>query len=60
MEFLYFLVAAVALYAFSDWLLRRIEARLGRHLDQRSLIFFAILLTSALAGFGLIRLLLGS
>lgn len=57
MEILYFVVVAVALYAFSDWLLRRIEARLGRHLEQRSLIFFAILLTSALVSFGLIRLL---
>ena len=60
MEFLYFLVAAIALYAFSDWLLRRIEARLGRHLEQRSVIFFAILLSSALVSFALIRLLLGS
>ncbi len=57
MEFLYFIVVAIALYAFSDWLLRRIEGRLGRHLEQRSLIFFAILLTSALLSFGLIRLL---
>ena len=60
MEFLYFLAAAIALYAFSDWLLRRIEAHLGRVLDQRSLIFFAILLISALASFALIRLLFGS
>ena len=60
MEFLYFTVIAVVLYAFSDWLLRRIEAHLGRHLEQRSLIFFAILLTSALLSFGLIRLLTGA
>ena len=60
MELLYFLVVAVVLYAFSDWLLRRIEARLGRHLEQRSLIFFGILLGSALASFTLIRLLFGS
>ena len=55
MEFLYFVAAAIGLYVFSDWLLRRIEARLGRHLEQRSLIFFAILLGSALASFALIR-----
>ena len=60
MQFLYFLIAAIALYVFSDWLLRRIEARLGRHLEQRSLVFFAILLCSALISFALIRLLSGS
>jgi flagellar biogenesis protein FliO len=57
MQFLYFLIAAIALYAFSDWLLRRIEARLGRSLEQRSLIFFGILLGSALASFAAIRIL---
>ena len=41
--------------AFADWLLRRVESVLGRQLEQRSLIFFAILLGSALIGFALIR-----
>jgi surface polysaccharide O-acyltransferase-like enzyme len=59
MSALYLLIVAVGLYVFSDWLLRRIEAHLGRHLEQRSLIFFAILLTSALISFALIRMLLG-
>ncbi len=60
MEFVYFTVAAIGLYFFADWLLDRIERRLGRRLEQRSLIFFAILLTSALVAFALIRGLLGT
>ncbi len=59
MQFLYLLIVGVALYVFSDWLLRRIERSLGRELDQRSLIFFAILLTLALCSFALIRFFAG-
>jgi hypothetical protein len=35
--------------------LQRIEARIGRRLENRSLVFFAILLSSGLATFALIR-----
>jgi hypothetical protein len=52
--------SAIGLYFFSDWLPRRIEAAVGRVLEHRSLIFFAILLVSALVGFWLIRWLFGS
>jgi hypothetical protein len=60
MEFLLFAVVAVGLFFLSDWLLRRIEAALGRQLEQRSVIFFAILLGSALISFALIRQLFGA
>ena len=60
MQFLYFAIAAVVLYFFADWLLRRVESALGRQLEQRSVIFFAILLGSLLGGFALIRYLGGS
>ena len=60
MELLLFAVIAVLLFFLSDWLLRRIEAALGRSLEQRSLVFFAILLGSALISFALIRQLFGS
>lgn len=60
MQFFYLLVTAVALYLLSDWLLRRIEARLGHQLEHRSLIFFAMLLGSLLVGFTLIRHLLSA
>jgi len=58
METLWFLLAAVALYFLSDRVLQMIEVRIGRRLEQRSLIFFAILLLSAMVTFWLIRLLL--
>ena len=59
MEFLLFAVVAVALFFLSDWLLRRFEAMLGRELDQRTLVFFAIFLGSLLISFALVRQLLG-
>ena len=40
--------AAIGLYFGSDWALTQIEYRVGRRLEHRSLIFFAILLVSAL------------
>ena len=58
MQFLYLLATAVVLYLLSDWLLRQIEARLGRALEHRSLFFFAIFLGSLLLSFSLIRHLL--
>ena len=55
MELLALGVVAVALYFFSDWTLKRLEAMAGRHFEQRSVIFFAILLVSMLVSFSLIR-----
>ena len=55
MELIYFAVVAVVLYVFSDFVLRGVESLLGRRLEQRSLIFFGILLVSALIAFALIR-----
>lgn len=60
MEFLYLLAAGVVLYAVSDRLLRLIEARRGRPFENRSLIFFAILLVLAVGSFAVIRRLLGA
>lgn len=54
MQTVVFIVVAVALYFFSDWLLRQIERRLGRRLEYRTLYFFFILLALALAAFHLI------
>ncbi len=55
MEIIYFTLAAILLYLFSDWLLRRIEATVGRRLKYRTPIFFAILLVLAMSSFALIR-----
>ena len=55
MQFVYFTLAAIALYILSDLALRGLESAFGRRFEQRSLIFFAILLASSLAAFSLIR-----
>jgi len=60
MELVYFTVVAAGLYLFSDLVLRGAENVLGRRFEQRSLIFFAILLGSALVTFALIRNLFGA
>ena len=54
-EIVYFTLAAILLYLLADWILRRIEAYLGRVLEQRTVVFFIILLTLALASFAAIR-----
>lgn len=55
MEIVWFTLVAIALYVFSDWALRRIEAYAGRQFEHRTLIFFGIILTLALLSFALIR-----
>ena len=60
MEAISFTLVAIVLYLFSDWLLVRIEVRLGKRLEHRSLIFLAILMTLALTSFWLIRLYTGN
>ena len=50
-ETLVFLAVAVVLYWVSDRILLRIEAARGGRFAERTLIFFAILLTLALASF---------
>jgi len=54
MEVVYFTITAAVLYLLSDRILLMIEARAGRRFEQRSLIFFAILLCLSLVSFTLI------
>lgn len=58
MEAVYYTITAVALYFISDWILQRIEIAAGRRFEQRTLIFFAILLGLALISFAAIRAIL--
>ena len=58
-EALYFTLAAVLLYVAADWILQRLEQAAGRRFEYRTLIFFAILLGMAMAGFAVIRQLAG-
>lgn len=55
MQMLYYTLAGIVLYLLADWILNRIEIRRGARFDNRTLIFFAILLTLALASFQLIQ-----
>ncbi len=55
MQAVYFTLVAIALYFVSDWLLDRIETAAGRRFEQRTLLFFAILMTLAITVFSLIR-----
>lgn len=58
MEIVWYTVAAVVLYVVSDRILERIEIARGERMKNRSLVFFAILATLALASFWIIRLFL--
>jgi predicted PurR-regulated permease PerM len=55
MEMLYYTVAAIFLYVVSDWILNRIEIRRGARFENRSLVFFAIILVLSVALFNLIQ-----
>lgn len=55
MTAIWFTLVAVVLYLVSDWLLERVETAVGKRLEHRSLIFFAILLSLALVTFSIIQ-----
>lgn len=55
MESLYYTIVAILLYLVADWILQRIEVFRGVKFEQRSIIFFIILLTLAVTSFALIR-----
>ncbi|MBI3570216.1 MAG: hypothetical protein HY082_03805 [Gammaproteobacteria bacterium] len=57
MEIIYFTLVGIGLYFASDWMLDRIEAARGHRFENRSLIFFVIILTLALVSFQLINYL---
>ncbi len=51
MEYIIYATAGLALYFLSDWILQRIEAWRGEVLEQRTLVFFAIISVLAVASF---------
>jgi NADH:ubiquinone oxidoreductase subunit 6 (subunit J) len=55
MEIVYFTVAAIFLYLFSDWLLNRIEKMMGKRSEYRSVIFFAIIMLLSFLLFNLVQ-----
>ena len=54
MEFVYYLIAGVALYLLSDWMLLRLEQWRGEAFEQRTLVFFAIISVLAAGSFQLV------
>ena len=57
MEIVYFTLVGIGLYFASDWILDRIETVRGSRFENRSIIFFVIILVLALVSFQLIGLL---
>lgn len=55
MSIVYFTAVAIGLYLVSDWILERVEVRVGKRLEYRSLIFFFILLSLAVVTFTFIQ-----
>lgn len=55
MEIVYFTLVAILLYLAADRIVRVVESTLGRTLQYRSLLFFALLLGMAMVSFALIR-----
>lgn len=60
MEFVYYTLAGLILYALSDWILKQVEKMRGEAFEQRTLIFFVIILVLALTSFKAIELLTAS
>ena len=52
-------LTGIILYVAADWLLRRLEERAGRVFENRTLVFFALLLSMALVAFAVIRAFVG-
>lgn len=55
MEIVYFTLAAVVLYLVADRAVDAVERRVGRRLEYRTLLFFAVLLALAVVTFALLR-----
>ena len=53
-EIVYFTLMGIGLYFASDWILDRLEARRGSRFENRSIIFFVIIMVLALTSFQLI------
>ena len=57
MEILWFTLTAIVLYVVADRALDYLERRRGKRFENRSVIFFVIILTLALGSFQLIQYL---
>lgn len=55
LELVAFTIAGLVLYFISDWILNQIEIRRGTRFENRSLVFFVIIMVLALVLFELIK-----
>ena len=60
MEIIYFTLVGIGLYFASDWILDRIESARGRQFENRSVIFFVIILVLSVVSFQIIGHLMRS
>lgn len=60
MQAIYYTIAGIVLYLAADWMLRLIERRRGAPFENRTLIFFFILLALALVSFQAIQYFLAT
>ncbi len=57
---IYFTVVGIGLYFLSDWILDRIETARGGKFENRSVIFFVIILVLAVMSFQILGQLMHS
>lgn len=55
LEAVAYTVAGLVLYFLSDWILNQIEIKRGQRFENRSMVFFGIILVLALGTFELIK-----
>ena len=55
LELVAYTVAGIVLYFLSDWILNQIEIKRGMRFENRSLVFFTIIMVLALGTFELIN-----
>ncbi len=55
MQIVYYTAAGIVLYLAADWILKQIERRRGAVFENRTIIFFFILLALALVTFQAIQ-----
>lgn len=58
MELLYYTIAAIVLYGLSDFILNRIEIKMGKRLPNRSFIFLIIIMALSIGLFNLLQSIL--
>lgn len=58
MELIYYTIAAIVLYGISDFILNRIEIKMGKRLPNRSFIFFLIIMALSIGSFNLLQSIL--